>query len=67
MPVDLNELRARILAGQPYTREEMIEALSALRVVRTEAATKTTAKRAKAAPIDDASLDADLAQLGLDL
>lgn len=68
---DLNELRTRILAGQPYTREELQGALKALRSVRTESGEKTVAKRtakaAAATPMSDADLDASLAQFGLDL
>lgn len=68
-PLDLNELRARILAGQPYTPTELKEALALLRVVRTDAAGKTVerrkAKAAASAPMSDADLDASLAQLGL--
>ena len=67
MPLDINELRARILAGGTYTPEELREALTALRVKRTESATASVTKRKAAAPLSDSDLDASLAQLGLDL
>lgn len=66
-PIDLNELRQRILGGQPYTREELRDALAALRINRTEAVTTKQAKRKAAAPMDDASLDDSLRQLGLEV
>lgn len=68
-PPDLNDLRQRILAGQPYTREELKAALVALRVVRTasgEAAIERRSVKAKAAaPLSDEDLDASLASFGL--
>lgn len=66
-PVDINELRQRILNGQPYTREELQAALVLLRPNRTEAATAKQTKRKAAAPMSDEDLDASLAQLGLGL
>lgn len=70
-PLDLNELRARILAGGTYTPEELKQALAQLRTNRTEVATSTITKRAKKAadktPMSDADLDASLASLGLNL
>lgn len=67
MPLDLNELRRRILAGESYTPEELREAISLLRTVRVETATKTTASRAAKAPMSDEALDDSLKSLGLDL
>ena len=70
-PLDLNDLRTRILAGQPYTSDELKTALALLRVARADSAGKTVerrkAKAAASAPMSDAELDASLAGLGLTL
>lgn len=66
MTIDLNSLRERILRGESYTREELRGAVEVLRTKRVEAATKTQAKRAAAAPMSDEALDESLKSLGLD-
>lgn len=67
-PEQYNELRQRILNGQPYTREELREAIISLRGEFTMSQEKSAAKpkrtpKEKAAPID---LDESLRAAGLD-
>lgn len=63
MAVDLNELRRRILDNQPYTREELREAIEALRGERSVVAERATAKRQTSKGMSDDELDDDFMNL----
>ena len=47
--VKINDLRKRIIAGEEVSDTELREAISSLRIARSEAATVSTAKKTKTA------------------
>jgi hypothetical protein len=59
MALNIDDLRKRILAGGSYTREELREAIAALRGERVAVATNTTAKRQATKGMSDDELDDD--------
>ena len=65
--MDLNDLRNRLLQGGEYTPEELREAITQLRTVRVEAATKSAKKREEKAGISNEELDNQLKGFGLDI
>lgn len=68
MNIDLNDLRRRIIAGEQPTREELHEAIQAIRNNRTTVAEAATRKRMTVKKSDSEvmnDLDAALAEIKL--
>jgi hypothetical protein len=63
MAVNLDDLRRRILAGESYSREELREAIAALRGERAAVAASSTAKRQATKGMSDDELDDDFMTL----
>ena len=63
MPVNIDELRRRILNNESYTREELREAIQQMRGERVAIAEKTTAKRQASKGMSDDELDDDFMSL----
>ena len=63
MPVNIDELRRRILNNESYAREELREAIQQMRGERVAIAEKTTAKRQASKGMSDDELDDDFMSL----
>lgn len=59
MPINVDEIRQRILRGESVSREELRDAIEQLRGERVVIAEKQTAKRQATKGMSDDELDAD--------
>lgn len=64
-PDQINDLRARVLAGQPVSPEEQLEVIKTLRAGRMASATTKAAKKGKTGEAAAAEVDDILGSLGL--